>query len=726
MTATSATIKGKVFSQNSAATAYILFGTASGVYGDSLLATPNTITADSLTTVYADFTGLNSSTTYYYCVAASNGTLYKRGGEKSFTPRNITAWRSSKGTITFKKTDYADYTQEVNQDRLTDIVWITRETSQGIFNIQSESSYNDGSPAGTEWAYGTTADIGSLTFATWGSTHNGNPPSMVNRDMVLHLIDDDIYIDIKFLSWTNNGQGGGFSYVRSAGPLEAFSKNASAITTTSATITGTVFSQDFAATAYLLYGTTSGVYNNDSVLVTPNTIPANSTVSISATLTGLSNGTVYYYRVSASNGSLYRRSAEKDFITFAPLQGNALKFDGSDDYVETPNLSALNPSTFTYEFWARVDGGYGTYRCPVSSRYWDGTCYGVNFYANDANNWDATLGTGVGGANWAGVVGSAVQNGVWTHLASTYDGTTFRFYINGELQGDTVVAFSPNTTTPLQLGRVADGDAYFNGAIDEVRIWNVARTPEQIQATMNTPFTEPQSGLVGYWQLNENTGMRAHDLISGNNGTLINFNFDATDGWKGSDTPLPVVLTSFAATAERSKAVLAWKTATEINCAGFEIERRTVGSNTWQKIGYVAGSGTSNAPKEYSYTDLKLAPGRYEYRLKQIDNNSSFKYSQSMEVEVGIMPKEFTLSQNYPNPFNPTTTIEFTLKENGFTTLKVYDIVGREVAVLVNENLEAGILHQAEFKASKLSSGVYFYRLLSGNSSIVKKLLLMK
>jgi hypothetical protein len=84
------------------------------------------------------------------------------------------------------------------------------------------------------------------------------------------------------------------------------------------------------------------------------------------------------------------------------------------------------------------------------------------------------------------------------------------------------------------------------------------------------------------------------------------------------------------------------------------------------------------------------------------------------------------LSQNYPNPFNPTTTIDFTLKEDGFTTLKVYDILGKEVAMLIHENLQAGVLHQVTFDASKLSSGLYFYRLDTGNYSLMKKLVMIK
>jgi len=175
-----------------------------------------------------------------------------------------------------------------------------------------------------------------------------------------------------------------------------------------------------------------------------------------------------------------------------------------------------------------------------------------------------------------------------------------------------------------------------------------------------------------------------------------------------------------------------------VNNYGFEIEKRTVSSqlsrqeasgqasvNSWVKIGFVKGNGTSNSPKEYSYTDASVASGTYAYRLKQIDNKGTFKYSQEAEVTVEV-PKVFALSQNYPNPFNPSTTITFTLAEDSRVSLKVYDIIGREVAMLVNGDMKAGELHSVLFDASKLSSGLYFYRLDAGKNSLVRKLVLMK
>jgi len=193
---------------------------------------------------------------------------------------------------------------------------------------------------------------------------------------------------------------------------------------------------------------------------------------------------------------------------------------------------------------------------------------------------------------------------------------------------------------------------------------------------------------------------------------------------------LPVELVSFSARLVEDNVELNWQTATEVNNYGFEIERRLVNSqssivNSWGKTGFVEGSGTSNSAHSYSYTDASVSSGTFAYRLKQIDHGGAFKYSQEAEVTVSV-PKVFALNQNYPNPFNPTTAIVFTLAQDGFTTLKVYDMLGREVTTLVNGEMKAGVVHTVSFNGANLSSGVYLYRLETGSFVATKKLILMK
>ena len=187
---------------------------------------------------------------------------------------------------------------------------------------------------------------------------------------------------------------------------------------------------------------------------------------------------------------------------------------------------------------------------------------------------------------------------------------------------------------------------------------------------------------------------------------------------------LPVELSSFNATVASNSAALHWSTATEVNNYGFEIERRASQNTGWTEVGFVHGNGTSNSPHEYSYTDAGISSGTYAYRLKQIDNSGVFKYSASTEVTIAA-PKAFALNQNYPNPFNPTTVISYQLPIMGNVSLRIYDMLGREVETLVNETQEAGS-YEVVFNASNIASGVYFYRLQAGDYTAMKRILLVK
>ncbi len=195
------------------------------------------------------------------------------------------------------------------------------------------------------------------------------------------------------------------------------------------------------------------------------------------------------------------------------------------------------------------------------------------------------------------------------------------------------------------------------------------------------------------------------------------------------DGALPVELISFTSNVVNNTVYINWQTATEINNYGFEIQKALLKNSEtngeFVTIGFVEGAGNSNAVKNYSFTDKSTNQGKYAYRLKQIDIDGKFTYSNSIQVDVNNMPSNYELSQNYPNPFNPSTTISFSLPVSNFVTLKIYDILGNEITTLVNEQLKAGN-HIYEFNASNLSSGVYFYRLQYQGNSIVKKMQLLK
>ena len=186
---------------------------------------------------------------------------------------------------------------------------------------------------------------------------------------------------------------------------------------------------------------------------------------------------------------------------------------------------------------------------------------------------------------------------------------------------------------------------------------------------------------------------------------------------------IPVELTSFTAVGNNGVVELNWETATEINNHMFEIERKSE-TTEFRTIGFVEGAGTTTEPQSYRYTDKNVEVGAYVYRLKQIDFNGTYSYSDEVEVNV-TAPLSFNLEQNYPNPFNPSTNIKYSVPESGNVKLSVYNLVGEEVAVLVNGNVEAGNF-EVTFDASSLPSGVYLYKLQSANSVQTKKMMLLK
>ena len=186
---------------------------------------------------------------------------------------------------------------------------------------------------------------------------------------------------------------------------------------------------------------------------------------------------------------------------------------------------------------------------------------------------------------------------------------------------------------------------------------------------------------------------------------------------------VPVELSSFSASTTGNNAILNWSTATELNNFGFEVQRSVAGSE-FVTVGFVNGNGTTTEAKTYRFVDANLISGNYSYRLKQVDYNGTFAYSEVVNVDVNA-PVQFELSQNYPNPFNPSTTINFSLPQSSNVTLKVFNTLGQEVKTLINQNMESGA-HSISFDASKLNSGIYFYKLDAGQFSEVRKMTLIK
>jgi hypothetical protein len=188
------------------------------------------------------------------------------------------------------------------------------------------------------------------------------------------------------------------------------------------------------------------------------------------------------------------------------------------------------------------------------------------------------------------------------------------------------------------------------------------------------------------------------------------------------DLPVPVELTSFTAAASEGNVILNWSTATETNNLGFEIQRRSGGD--YRTIGFVDGHSTTTEIQNYSFTDISPGTGLYHYRLKQFDFDGTTELSEEIEVEF-FNPSKFELKQNYPNPFNPSTNISFLIPDAGLVTLKIYNIIGEEVAELINGFKEAGN-YEIIFSADNLTTGIYIAKLSTGNNIQTIKMSLLK
>lgn len=204
--------------------------------------------------------------------------------------------------------------------------------------------------------------------------------------------------------------------------------------------------------------------------------------------------------------------------------------------------------------------------------------------------------------------------------------------------------------------------------------------------------------------------------------------YDVSDNSFSIVEPVPVELTSFSSEVVGNDVTLHWTTATETNNSEFNVQRSVIsgeGKNfEWLTLGIVNGNGTTTEPQIYSFVDENISAGIFQYRLKQIDYNGAFEYSNSIEVEINP-PTKFSLEQNYPNPFNPSTTIQFNIAKDSYVSLKVYNINGEEISSLIEGYKQAGT-YSLNFEPNNLPSGIYLYRIVTEDFSAVQKMTYLK
>lgn len=229
-----------------------------------------------------------------------------------------------------------------------------------------------------------------------------------------------------------------------------------------------------------------------------------------------------------------------------------------------------------------------------------------------------------------------------------------------------------------------------------------------IGASGDIAYRHFDTGRYIYYVLSTNNGIGAYQLV----GDVI-----------------PVELTSFNVNADGNSVILSWTTATETNNNGFAIERKIIGigndSEDWMQIAFIKGNGTSLNENSYSYSDRigNISYDKISYRLKQIDFDGTVSYSK--EVEVTSLPTQFSMSQNYPNPFNPKTVINYQLPADSKVSIKVFDILGKEIKDLVNEFQKAG-RYEVSFDGNSLASGIYICRLTASDYTKTIKMSLLK
>ena len=313
-----------------------------------------------------------------------------------------------------------------------------------------------------------------------------------------------------------------------------------------------------------------------------------------------------------------------------------------------------------------------------------------------------------------------------------------KFYVIGGLIGypwigqTTVQKYDPvtdiwSTVTGLDTGRVGHTASVVDGKI--YVIGGDRQAPRLKSVVEYNPNTNAWSYIddAPSYMIAHIASVLSDSLIyvfGGSTTSIPNFTpTSAVYSFQSSIVPVPVELTSFTALANGKEVTLKWTTATELNNQGFEIQRK-VSSNEFVAVGFVKGHGTTSEKQNYCYIDKNLNNGKYCYRLKQVDYNGSYEYSNVVEVEWRAF-NSYLLEQNYPNPFNPTTTIGFGVQEKSDVKIIILNSIGEEVAVVLNENKSPGF-YQVEFNATNLPSGIYFYQLKAGKYVGIKKMILLK
>ncbi|MEQ8525225.1 FG-GAP-like repeat-containing protein [Gracilimonas sp.] len=430
-------------------------------------------------------TGLTAETTYHFAIFEYDGS---NGSQRFYTAESATInatttpiptiWSKNDSTLTFTKANFADWTQAANQDRITDNVWLTRQDEQGLFNYADETGWNGGdiSPSGTQWAFGNTDNLGTLTFDTWQYTIldslGYDLPSMVGLEMVVYIESDNLYLDLTFDSWTSNGNGGGFSYTRAKGPAP------------------TPITQSFQDSAGYAVQFDGGNTQEEFI-------------------------EIYIEDYEIISEFSVEMWVKPDVIN----QDQVFIALGYDDLFIGINSSNQFYATHT-EPNAGGGGGEGEC-CLLKGISATSTSSGASYSSAEID--------GLGGSITASV-------GEWYHVALTgRSGDYLTLYVNGVEQDTVSVEDVSVDESYWVVGSDEDGSKNFFGTIDELRIWKSVRTESEIRSFMHRTYSGPVGRLTGYWQFNEGSGGYTYDGLNNHEGEFYD---GIEETWVTSDAPI--------------------------------------------------------------------------------------------------------------------------------------------------------------------------------------------
>lgn len=448
-------------------------------------------------------------------------------------------------------------------------------------------------------------------------------------------------------------------------------------------------------------------------------------VSNSLDLGRLENNTIYYWRTRAANriGSS-EWSESRYFQLRAPAYPKAVRFKTADDYIEFPHSSTLIPEQTTIEFWLRLREAGGE-QTIFDKRYYDnwGNSFGYNIRLfGDSFPVDLVVlfQPGIFG------VGGVIGRDRWYHIAVTQDATTMKIFVNGTLKASQVNSYSFTSPSPLNI---SSKDNSLKGDIDEVRIWNYARAESEIKSTMLQSLKGDELGLMAYW-IFDYDGFRGRikDRTSNKNNGLLFGNTQLIESTIFPPVPITLLHPDDGAAIADTVVTLSWQPSPATNVS-YNLQVATV-SNFSSLL--TNESGLSNT--EFGLRTF-VPDTTYYWRVSVTGEggtsawSSTWKFTISSTVDVAQfddnVPAEYHLFQNYPNPFNASTIIRFDLPNTSEVTLKIYNLMGVEVANLVNKKLQAG-KYVASWHSNSFASGVYVYRIQAGQYVKAKKLLLIK